>query len=98
MAKVTIEDYYWKQKKCEYVLAYYKAQGLKPGDDWKTYEYIQWIQKKHAEFHRIFGLPEDVIYWKGHNEDLLKKFIQFINASERTDGISEVTSLSKCTM
>ena len=49
MAKVTIEDYYGKQKKCEYVLAYYKAQGLKPGDDWKTYEYIQWIQKKHAE-------------------------------------------------
>ena len=43
MAKVTIEDYYGKQKKCEYVLAYYKAQGLKPGDDWKTYEYIQWI-------------------------------------------------------
>lgn len=50
MAKVTIEDYYGKQKKCEYVLAYYKAQGLKPGDDWKTYEYIHGFKKNMQNF------------------------------------------------
>lgn len=33
-------------------IAYCKAHGLHEGDEWKSYEYINWINRKAAEYKR----------------------------------------------
>ena len=78
MAVITREDFAGKHKKNDYVLAYFKEHNLGVGDKWNATDYINWIQNKHDEFHRENSLPEYVTYWKGHNEDLLEKFLAFI--------------------
>lgn len=78
MAVITQEDFVGKNKKCSYVLAYFKNHDLNIGDEWNMLDYIRWIQNKHDEFHKINKLPECVTYWNGHNEDLLEKFLEFI--------------------
>jgi hypothetical protein len=75
---ITSEDFVGKHRKCDYVLAYFKVHNLNVGDKWSVLKYMQWIQNKHEEFHKVNKLPECVTYWKGHNEDLLKEFLKFI--------------------
>ena len=78
MAVITKDDFVGENKKCSYVLAYFKSHHLNVGDEWSISNYIQWIQKKHEEFRSVNHLPECTAYWKGHNENLLERFLQFI--------------------
>lgn len=78
MKVITQEDFIGKNKKCSYVLAYFINCNLNIGDEWNTLDYMRWIWDKHEEFHKINKLPECVTYWKGHNENLLEKFLVFI--------------------
>ena len=55
-----------------------KNHNLNVGDEWNELDYIRWIQDKHEEFHKANKLPECVTYWNGHNEDLMEKFLEFI--------------------
>lgn len=40
--------------------AYCKANGLRDGSTYHTYEFIRWIQKRLMEFRNKFGIHEDV--------------------------------------
>ena len=82
MAIITQNDFVGENKKCSYVLAYFKSHNLNIGDEWNPLDYNQWIRSKHSEFHRIKGIPECVTYWTGHNEELLKEFERFIGYEE----------------
>ena len=60
-----------------YFKAFIKAMGLKDGDVWKGYEYINWITGKHEEFKKRIGLDRYDLYTKEQEE----KFLEFINSS-----------------
>ena len=60
-----------------YFKAFIKAKGLKDGDEWKGYEYINWITGKHEEFRKSIGLDRYTPYTKEQEE----KFLEFINSS-----------------
>jgi hypothetical protein len=54
---------------------YMKANGLSPGDDYKSYEYINWINALATEFKRSIG-KRDV---DGISPDEQEYFTQYIN-------------------
>lgn len=55
-----------------YAAAYYKYLGER---EFKGYEYISWITRKHREFRKMKGLNDHVPYTKEQQEE----FIRFIN-------------------
>lgn len=75
---ITDNDFSGEHRKCDYVLAYFKAHNLNVGDKWSQQDYMRWITGKHREFHENYNLPPYVSYWTGHNEDLLEEFLKFI--------------------
>ena len=66
-----------KKEHQPYFKAFIKAMGLKDGDGWKGYEYINWITGKHEEFKKRIGLDGYAPYTKEQEE----KFLEFINSS-----------------
>lgn len=45
-----------------YLRCYFRAKGLRPGDTYKNYEYMFWIDAKHDEFRKANGIPEHKTY------------------------------------
>ena len=60
-----------------YFRAFIKAMRLKDGDEWKGYEYINWITGKHEEFRKKIGLDKYTPYTKEQE----KMFLKFINGT-----------------
>lgn len=58
-----------------YFKAFIKAMGLKDGDGWKGYEFINWITGKHEEYKKSIGLDRYTPYTKEKE----KMFLKFIN-------------------
>jgi hypothetical protein len=77
--KITEIDLKGENKKCSYVLAYFRAMHLCVGDFWQPHEYMAWIEEKHRLFHQMYGLPEFISYDNDHNEALYQKFLGFLN-------------------
>ena len=82
MLIITQNDFVGQNKKCSYVLSYFKSHNLNMGDAWDPQDYIRWIKNKHLEFRKIKGIPEYVTFWTGHNEELMREFERFIGYKE----------------
>lgn len=63
------------KEKNPYLLAFFQANEITVGKEYKTYEYMLWIHAKHAEFRKLYGLPENNTL----NDEQVKVFIDYIN-------------------
>lgn len=61
-----------------YVLAYAKEKDIKMGEEFKTTEYMFWIDKKHDAFRKLHKLP-DHIELNEKEKEMFLHFIGFYN-------------------
>lgn len=59
-----------------YIIAFFNKHDINIGDEFKTYEYMFWIDKKHDEYREKEGLPNFITL----NPIQVKDFIEFINS------------------
>ena len=63
-----------KNIKNPYLLAYLKVFNIKDGEEIKNYDFMFWIDKKHAEYRNIHNMPEHIML----TDEQVKDFCAFI--------------------
>lgn len=58
-----------------YLLAFFKKFDIAVGQEWKSWEYMAWIDKKHSAFRKMHGMPEHITL----SDEQVKVFCQYIN-------------------
>ena len=69
--KITNEN-----KKNPYLLSFVKKNKISENEEFKAYEYISWIDKKHNEFRKMRNLPGH-IELTGKEKERFLHFIGF---------------------
>lgn len=58
-----------------YLLAYFDKNNIAVGQEWKSWDYMIWIDKKHDDFRKLYGLMEHIIL----SDEQVKFFCEYIN-------------------
>lgn len=58
-----------------YLIAYFNKNNIAIGQEWKSWEYMAWIDNKHTEFRRLHNMPEHITL----SDEQVKVFCEYIN-------------------
>ena len=60
-----------------YFIAFMKHKGIGVGDEFKGYEFINWIQDMHREFRKEFKLDKE-LEWIPYTSEQAKQFVKWL--------------------
>ncbi|PAF08687.1 hypothetical protein CHH65_13955 [Shouchella clausii] len=79
---VTKDDFDTDSRNPRFV-AYLIAKGLKPGDTWKSYEFMIWCNEIVRDYREAKGLAKDARYDQDDLSEWIEKKVGIVGANEQ---------------